>query len=105
MTLAFGMSNRRPFQILGTMEKVHPREPHYYLEAIGTRQAAQGKGVGSAVMSVMLERCDREGIPAYLESSNPRNIPLYARHGFEVRDPVPLPAGAPVLTPMWRDPR
>jgi GNAT superfamily N-acetyltransferase len=105
MTLAFGVTNRRPLKILGAMEKVHPREPHYYLETVGTRRAVQGKGVGSAVMSLVLERCDREGVPAYLESSNPRNIPLYARHGFEARDPVPLPPGAPVLTPMWRDPR
>ena len=104
-TLAFGVRNRRPLQILGVMEKVHPREPHYYLETLGTRKAVQGKGLGSAVMSPMLERCDREGVPAYLESSNPRNIPFYARHGFEVRDPVPLPPGAPVLTPMWREPR
>ena len=105
MALAFGPGNARPWKVLGVMEKVHPREPHYYLETLGTKPAVQGKGVGSAVMSLMLERCDREGVPAYLESSNPRNIPLYARHGFEVRDPVPLPAGAPVLTPMWREPR
>jgi GNAT superfamily N-acetyltransferase len=105
MALAFGPGNSRPWKVLGAMEKVHPREPHYYLETLGTKQAVQGKGVGSAVMSLMLERCDREGVPAYLESSNPKNIPLYARHGFEVRDPVPLPAGAPVLTPMWREPR
>jgi GNAT superfamily N-acetyltransferase len=105
MTLAFGPVNARPWKVLGVMEKVHPREPHYYLETLGTKQAVQGKGVGSAVMSLMLDRCDREGVPAYLESSNPRNIPLYARHGFEVRDPVPLPPGAPVLTPMWREPR
>jgi GNAT superfamily N-acetyltransferase len=105
ITAAFGLTNRRPLAILGAMEKVHPHEPHYYLETLGTRRAVQGKGVGSAVMSVVLERCDREGVPAYLESSNPRNIPFYARHGFEVREPVPLPEGAPVLTPMWREPR
>jgi GNAT superfamily N-acetyltransferase len=105
LTLAFGVTNTRPWSILGAMEKVHPREPHYYLETLGTRRSAQGKGIGSAVMEGMIERCDREGVPAYLESSNPRNIPFYARHGFVVRDPVPLPAGAPELTPMWREPR
>jgi GNAT superfamily N-acetyltransferase len=105
LALAFGPANARPWKVLTAMEKVHPREPHYYLETLGTRRAVQGKGVGSAVMSLVLERCDQEGVPAYLESSNPRNIPFYARHGFEVRDPVPLPAGAPVLTPMWREPR
>ena len=87
------------------MEKIHPTEPHYYLEVLGTKQGLQGKGIGSAVMSDVLARCDGEGLPAYLESSNPRNIPFYARHGFEVRDLVPRPEGAPPLTPMWREPR
>ena len=105
ITRAFGVGNLRPLRVLGAMEKAHPSEPHYYLEAIGTRQDWQSKGVGSAVMAAMLERCDREGLPAYLESSNPRNIPFYARHGFEVRPLVPLPPGAPPMTPMWREPR
>src|SRR5688572_9578395 len=67
---------------LTAIEKVHPAAPHYYLEMLGTRKGKQGKGVGSEVIALMTERCDREGVPAYLESSNPRNIPFYARHGF-----------------------
>jgi hypothetical protein len=53
----------------------------------------------------MLERCDDEGIAAYLENSKPRNEAFYARHGFEPLEPLPLPAGAPPLTPMLRSPR
>lgn len=90
---------------LGTIEKHHPEEPHYYLEFLGTRADRQGKGVGSAVMADMLEQCDTEGRPAYLESSNPRNIPFYARHGFKVRKEMSLGKGAPVCTSMWREPR
>jgi GNAT superfamily N-acetyltransferase len=92
-------------QLLSAMEKVHPSEPHYYLEFLGTRRDRQNKGGGSAVMSVMLERCDLEGVPAYLESSNPRNVPFYARHGFVERGPVAAPKGGPVLATMWREPR
>jgi GNAT superfamily N-acetyltransferase len=92
-------------QLLGVMEKAHPTEPHYYLEFLGTKRERQGHGGGSAVMSIMLERCDIEGVPAYLESSNPRNIPFYARHGFVERGVVPAPRHGPVLTAMWRDPR
>lgn len=95
----------RSLGMLSAMEKAHPKEPHYYLEFLGTRADAQGRGGGSAVLAPMLERCDREGLPAYLESSNPRNIPFYARHGFVVRPPLDLPGGAPPMTPMWREPR
>lgn len=90
---------------LGAIEKVHPMEPHYYLEMLGTRKDRQSKGIGSGVMNVVLERCDEEGLPAYLESSNPRNIPFYARHGFQVRQEVNCGKGAPVVTTMWREPR
>jgi GNAT superfamily N-acetyltransferase len=92
-------------QLLGAMEKVHPTEPHYYLEFLGTRRERQGKGGGSAVMSVMLGRCDTEGVPAYLESSNPRNIPFYARHGFVERGTVNAPKDGPTMVTMWREPQ
>ena len=90
---------------LSAIEKVHPTEPHYYLEILGTRKDRQGKGVGSAVITQFLERCDTEGVPAYLESSNLKNVPFYARHGFEVREEVSCGKGAPVCTTMWREPR
>jgi GNAT superfamily N-acetyltransferase len=87
------------------VEKVHPKEEHYYLEALGTRQDMQSKGVGSAMIRHMLDRCDTEGMPAYLESSNPRNVPFYARHGFEKTGEIVAGKGAPTVTAMWRDPR
>lgn len=53
-----------------------------------------------------LEReCDERGVAAYLESSNPRNEPLYARYGFESRPAIALPDGGPRVTPMWRPAR
>lgn len=90
---------------LNAIERAHPTAPHYYLEVLGTRKDRQSKGVGSAVMGEMLERCDAEGVPAYLESSNVRNVPFYARHGFEVREEIFCGKGAPVCTTMWREPR
>ena len=90
---------------LNAIERAHPTEPHYYLEILGTRQDRQSKGVGSAVINAVLERCDEEGVPAYLESSNPRNVPFYARHGFKERDEVSCGKGAPTCTTMWREPR
>jgi ribosomal protein S18 acetylase RimI-like enzyme len=87
-----------------TIEHAHPRTPHYYLAVLGTEPAAQGRGIGSALIRPMLESCDRDEVPAYLESSKERNIDFYARHGFRLTGEVRLPDGPPVWS-MWRDPR
>lgn len=90
-------------EALGKMEKVHPSEPHWYLAVLGTDPQYQGKGVGSALMAPVLQKCDAEGVPAYLESSKESNVPFYQRHGFEVKGEVNVKNG-PTLWPMWRDP-
>ncbi len=82
----------------------HPKERHWYLQMLGTDPDFQGRGSGSAVIAPVLERCDREGDRVYLESSKERNIPFYARHGFEVTGEIQVPGG-PVVWPMWREPR
>ncbi len=82
----------------------HPKERHWYLQMLGTDPDFQGAGRGSAVMTPVLERCDREGERVYLESSKERNIPFYERHGFEVAGEMRVPGG-PVVWPMWREPR
>jgi GNAT superfamily N-acetyltransferase len=106
MLRAFGTKAIRAFGASNAIEKVHPTEEHYYLEALGTRQDMQSKGVGTAVICHMLDRCDAEGMPAYLESSNPRNVPFYGKHGFEVTgEAIKVGKGAPPVTAMWRNPR
>lgn len=101
----FGRNTLRALKTLATVEKVHPREPHYYLAVLGTEPAAQGKGIGSGLLQPILKRCDDEGTGAYLESSKQSNIAFYARHGFEVMSALPLGPGAPTVWPMWREPR
>jgi len=105
LMFALGLTNGpRAVGVLSKMEKVHPKEPHWYLAVLGTATAHQGKGVGSALMQPVLEKCDADGIPAYLESSKESNIPFYKRHGFEVTGEVTIKNG-PTLWPMWRDPQ
>ena len=87
------------------MKAAHPEEPHWYLGMIGSDTAVRGGGYGSALMRSRLDRCDAEGAPAYLESSNPDNIPYYLRFGFEVTGEIAMPGGGPPLWPMWRQPR
>jgi ribosomal protein S18 acetylase RimI-like enzyme len=95
---------RTTLRLLALMESKHPRQPHWYLATLGTAVEQQGKGVGSALMRPILEHCDAEGIPCYLESSKERNVPFYRRHGFEVVEEVPLPGDGPMLWTMWREP-
>jgi len=102
---AFGPGVLRALSLLTRIEKHHPTEPHWYLEAVGTVPEARGRGIGPTVLTPILDRCDNDALPAYLESSNPRNIPFYERHGFVRRPPfADLPTGCPTITPMWRHP-
>ena len=83
----------------------HPKDPHYYLQFIGCRQRDQGKGVGAALLKQGLKICDQEGMPAYLESSNILNVPLYQRHGFEVIHEQAVVPNGPKAWFMWREAR
>jgi ribosomal protein S18 acetylase RimI-like enzyme len=87
-----------------TMAQYHPEEPHWYLAMIGVDPARQGRGYGSAILKESVRRCDEDGVIAYLESSNPKNVPLYERYGFEVMGFV-QPGDFPGLYPMIRQPR
>lgn len=82
-----------------------PREPHYYLQFIGCRHAHQGGGIGAGLLGHGIEICDERGMPAYLECSNRRNIPLYERHGFEVRAEQAVGRNGPMAWFMWRESR
>ncbi len=86
-------------------ERHHPEQPHYHLLFIGCRQASQGSGVGSALLKHGTRVCDGAQMPAYLESSNEANLPLYQRHGFEVIAHESLPGDGPPVWFMWRERR
>jgi len=90
-------------QIMQQMASFHPAEPHWYLPLIGIDPAQQGRGVGGALLAHATEIFDRDGVAAYLESSNPRNIPLYERHGFEVLGSIQS-GSSPTIVPMLRRP-
>jgi len=105
----FGWRLFANLEILGRLERDHPIEPHYYLEFIGTDPTHQGKGMATALIEPMMERCDAEGVGAYLESSKESNVAFYGRFGFAVtkvitHKPAKGRAGLEQWL-MWRDPR
>ena len=85
---------------------IHPSDrAHAYLWMIAVAPERQGEGLGSALMTAVLDRCDREGLPAYLEASSARSRALYERLGFALMGgPLDL-ADGPSMWPMWREPR
>jgi GNAT superfamily N-acetyltransferase len=95
----------RALRLLFEVDGLHPKEPHWYLATLGTEPASQQKGIGSALIHSMLDRVDQSGFPAYLESSKERNVPFYARFGFEPIEEFRSRVGSPPIWRMWREPR
>lgn len=99
----FGARLPHALALITKMERLHLREPHYYIPYVGVEPRAQGQGLGTGLMAATLSRCDREGRPVYLEATSERNAALYARLGFEHLGPFRL-GGSPPLWPMRRPP-
>jgi ribosomal protein S18 acetylase RimI-like enzyme len=105
MVRVLGVNLPRLNRLLTLMEKKHPHEPdHWYLPVIGIAPAWQGRGYGSALLRPVLERCDAERLPAYLEATTVRNRALYERHGFELVEECKYADDGPPLWRMWREP-
>jgi ribosomal protein S18 acetylase RimI-like enzyme len=86
------------------VEARHPKDPpHWYLFLLGVDPRKHGRGLASALVRPMLERCDQESLPAYLETATHRNLAIYRRFGFEVREAVDIRHG-PRVWCMWREP-
>jgi ribosomal protein S18 acetylase RimI-like enzyme len=91
-------------EVFGVLEQVgasHPDEEHWYLPTIGVDPRSQGIGHGSALLTHALATIDEQRVAAYLESTNPRNVPLYERFGFSVVGEIRA-GSSPTVTPMFR---
>lgn len=93
----------RMADLMTMMAEHHPAEDHWYLPFIGVDPTAQGHGIGSALLRIVLAEADRDGIPAYLEASSPQNQRLYERHGFVSTRQLTV-SDAPPIYAMWREP-
>jgi GNAT superfamily N-acetyltransferase len=96
----------RVLELMERFDEAHSVEtPHYYLSLLGTHDDHRGKGIGMALLAENLALIDAEGMPAYLESTNPGNDKRYQRVGFEPFGSFSAPDGGPTVTTMWREPR
>jgi GNAT superfamily N-acetyltransferase len=85
-------------------EASHPREvPHYYLGLLGTHPDYRGRGIGFGLLAENLAKMDAEGVPTYLESTNPDNNARYERYGFRQVGEFTTPDGKRTVATMWRD--
>jgi ribosomal protein S18 acetylase RimI-like enzyme len=101
-----GARSRTVLEGLLRFETAHPHdEPHYYLSFVATHDDHRGQGIGEQLLAQNLALIDAEHLPAYLESSNPKNLARYRRLGFEPRDEFSMPDNGPPVTTMWRPAR
>jgi len=102
---AFGGNLLRALRTQMEVEHGHPKEPkHWYLGYLGVRCDHQGQGIGSLMLREVLDQADAAGVPAYLESSNEKNLSLYERHGFAITKSYPALGRGPTIWRMWREP-
>lgn len=88
------------------LEESHPQDrPHYYLALVGTHNNYRGRGLGMELLRQNLCAIDAAGLPAYLESTHPKNLVRYERLGFVRIGSIQLPAAGPRVERMWREPR
>jgi len=74
-----------------------PREPCWFLDLVAVAPAAQGQGLGRALVTHGLNLARADGCPAFLETSTPRNVPFYQSLGFQIADKQRAPDGGPVI--------
>jgi ribosomal protein S18 acetylase RimI-like enzyme len=104
MALVYRGDLLRALGAFQALEREHPHDrDHWYLPFIGVDPQWQGKGLGTALLRPILDRCDSAGLPAYLEASTPRNRTCYERNGFEVVGTLTHRKG-PTMWKMWREP-
>ena len=94
----------RALQAQGMIDRLHVKEPHWYVAVLGVLPERQGEGLGRALLDPALARADRDRLPTYLETSNERNLTFYGRFGFEVMQEVSIPGGGPPIWTMLRQP-
>jgi GNAT superfamily N-acetyltransferase len=103
--LARAPSSRELLKVLKEFERLHPKEPHWYLMWVAVEPELHGRGIGGRLAQEVISLADAQGMPCYLETFGVGTKALYQHRGFAVRQEIhPLPEGPDGWT-MWRDPQ
>jgi GNAT superfamily N-acetyltransferase len=102
--VARGRHRLRALRLAREVDRHHPHEPHWYLALLATDPTVQGRGIGSAMLAPVLDRCDRDATFAYTETQKEANVSWYARAGFAVTREIRLP-DTPTVWCLRRPPR
>jgi ribosomal protein S18 acetylase RimI-like enzyme len=104
MVELLGPDAERGLELNQLLEEHHPKNPCWYLQYVAVTPEHQQRGLGSELLSTVLDRADADGSAAYLEATNLDNRRLYKRQGFDTVGEL-RPTHGPTLWPMWREPR
>ena len=98
-------ASRELLKVLKEFDRLHPKEPHWYLMWVAVAPDMQGRGIGGRLAQEVISLADAQGMPCYLETFGEKTAALYRNRGFIVREEFrPLPEG-PVCWTMWRNAR
>jgi ribosomal protein S18 acetylase RimI-like enzyme len=89
---------RAGLKVWSEMSRLHPKTPHLYVYVLGVHPSQKGRGLGKALMQHACALADKAGVPIYLETGNPVNLPFYRRFGLEVVQTITAHGGAPLWT-------
>lgn len=104
LVATFGTALPRGLKVQGSIDAHRPEGRFWYLHYVGVRPGHQGKGHGGRIIRAQTAAADREGLPCWLETATPENVPLYERLGFVTRVEWDLPGGGPHFWGMMRPP-
>lgn len=102
MLRIFGFAFPRALRVVDGIDRNRPKGDFWYLHFVGVRPAHQGKGWGGRIIREGLARADAEGVPTWLETATPENVPLYQRLGFVIQCEWDVPKGGPHFWGMMR---
>ena len=90
--------------VYSQFDKIHPKQPHWYIAVLGVPPDQQGKGLGGKLLRPILQKADKESVIVYLECSNPNSLDFYRKYGFEVINEIVPVRGCPPIWGMVRKP-
>lgn len=102
MLRIFGLSLPRALRVVEGIDRHRPKGDFWYLHFVGVRSAHRGKGWGGRIIREGLARADAQGLPSWLETATPENVPLYQRLGFVIQREWDVPRGGPHFWGMMR---